>query len=288
MTDLMNNLKKTVVLGTAVFFLSCGSSPKVNSSKEPQAEKVGDLELSEPPQGPPAASQSTASPPSSALSRAIKDQNDEKIFEESSRILLEDPKNLAALNAMALYNYKKGRPSAAEYLLNKAAGLYPRSSEIQSNLGLIYVAQSNQREAIQAFKKALQIDPQNAVAAVNLGAIYIASKDYSKAYIALENPIRRGWRDPKTLNNFAIALSASGRPERVSEAERIYRELIKNHPNNKDYLLNAAIFFVDVKKDRNQGEDLVERLKFVGVTGEARRRLSGLEVSLRGLGSSKK
>ena len=71
---------------------------------------------------------------SQLLNEAIKGQKDQDIYKYAGQALLENPSDVKALNAMALYQYKKGRFSAAVYLLDKALAQNPNSAEVHSNL----------------------------------------------------------------------------------------------------------------------------------------------------------
>ncbi|MBL7670600.1 MAG: tetratricopeptide repeat protein [Bdellovibrionaceae bacterium] len=220
-------------------------------------------------------------PPSEAnkkihqLNEAIRTQSDQEIFNASSQILFDSPNNLKALNAMALFNYKKGRYLAAEYLLRKAIADHSNSSEIHSNLGIVYLAEKKDREAILEFRKALEINSDDVVASANLGSIYVTQKDYTKAQIVLETVFRKGWKDPKTLTNYAIALTAGGKFER---AEEIYKTIIKEQNSNKEVLFNYAILQVEHLNKFAEGLETINRLKFIGPPGNFRKRLAALEA----------
>lgn len=208
------------------------------------------------------------------LNRAVKTQSDDDISKAASRILLQNPKDVRALNALALVNYKKSRFDTALYLLNKAIAQNTNNSEVHSNLGLVYLATNERREAIRAFKRALEINPQDGVAAANLGAIYTQERDFNKAVIALEIAYKRGFRDTKVSNNYALSLVATGKKV---EAESIYKTLIKENSSNKEALFNYVVFLVDHEQRYKEAIEYINRLKFVGVPSESRNRIIALE-----------
>lgn len=212
------------------------------------------------------------------LSEAIKNQRDQEIFQAASQVLLDNPNDLKALNAMALYNYKKGRFLAAEYLLKKGIAQHSSAGELHSNLGLVYLADKKKREAMGEFRKALEINPEDPVAAANLGSIFVEEKDYAKGNVALEIIARKGWKDPKALVNYAITLTASGK---YIEAEGIYLSLLKDQVSGKEVLFNLAILQIEHLKKYTEGLETINRLKFVGAPGDKRKRLSALEVKAR-------
>lgn len=211
----------------------------------------------------------------SELETAIKSQNDAVIAKTASQVLIQNPNDVLALNALAMTNYKNGRFEAAKYLLNKAMSLNSEKAELHSNLGLVLLAQNEKRDAIQSFRKALQIDSRNAVAAANLGSIFIQEKDFSKALISLEVAYNRGLKDPKVLNNYAIALFANGKQ---TEAGSIWARLAKDHPQFREGLVNHIGYLVEHEKKYKEGIEFINRIKFVGVPAEIRGRVNSLET----------
>lgn len=273
-------MKKLFLTGLMVFLAACSSEPTKNSVAPTANKTSAKTEVSEAPtvsEAPAPGEKVNAGPaaPSQydALNRAIKEQNDERIYNAATQILTHSPDDVKALNAMAMYNYKKGRFEMAGYLLGKAIAANPKSGELQSNLGVVLLARNEQRDAIMAFRKAIELNNDDAVASANLGAIYVQNKDYTKARVVLETAYTKGLRDPRILNNYAIALTAAGK---FDQAEDIYKSAIKD-TSNKDAMLNYAILLVENLKKYQEGLDLINRLKFVGVSPESRSRIIALE-----------
>ncbi len=210
----------------------------------------------------------------STLNDAIKNQNDEAIQKISMEILTQNSKDMKALNSLAMVYYKKGRMEAAQFLLTKGIIAHPTSSELQSNLGLVYLARNERRDATKSFRKALEINPKDIVAGANLGAIYSQEKDYFKAALALEASIKRGTKDPKILNNYAIALSATGR---AKEGAEFYEKILKDNPSHREAMLNYAISLIENLQKNKEGLDLLNRLKFVGAPQDSRETIKNLE-----------
>ena len=209
-----------------------------------------------------------------ALNEAIRQQNDDQIQKASGEILTQNPKDAKALNALALVYYKKGRLEAAQYLLNKALSANPTSPEIYGNIGTVLLAKNERRDAVKMFRKALELNPDDAMVGANLGAIYVQEKDYNKALLALEVPVKKGMKDAKVLNNYAVALTAKGR---TKEAADIYEKILKENPSQKEAMLNYSILLIDVMKKNKEGLDLLNRLKFVGPSAESRQVIKELE-----------
>ncbi|MNL06075.1 photosystem I assembly protein Ycf3 [compost metagenome] len=216
-------------------------------------------------------------PPSSAysaLNDAVKADSDEAIYKAATQILVQAPNDPRALNALAMYHYKKNRFDLSQYLLQKALSGQGKMSEIYSNLGIVQLAQNERREAVKSFRQALDINSSDPVAAANLGSIYTAEKDYAKAQMVLEIAYKRGVRDVRVLNNYGIALTAGGKYE---QAERVYSEAMKESSGNKEALFNYAVLLIDHMQKFPQGIEVLNRLKFVGGPADTRNRIIALE-----------
>lgn len=209
-----------------------------------------------------------------ALVDAIRSQNDEQIFRVSGQLLTQNPNDVKALNAMAMYYFKKGKIDASKYLLSKAIAANPNAGEAYGNMGLIHLVNNERREAIKAFRKALDINSNDGIAAANAGSIYVVEKDYNKAISVLSVAYNHGIRDGKTLNNYAVALTAVGK---FDEAHSIYQTAMKEQNNNRELLLNYAILLIDHMNKYKEGMDALSRLKFVGPPSESRNRIIALE-----------
>ncbi|MEN0057960.1 MAG: tetratricopeptide repeat protein [Bdellovibrio sp.] len=209
-----------------------------------------------------------------ALNEAVKSQSDERIYQNATQILAQSPQDAKALNALAMYHFKKGRFDLSRFLLNKAIATSPRQSELYSNLGIVQLAQDERRDAIKSFRKALDVNSDDSVAAANLGAIYVQERDYNKAQVVLETAYRRGQRDPRMLNNYAIALTANRKYDR---AEDLYKSALKDNNSNKEVLFNYAVLLVDHLNKFQEGLDMINRLKFVGGPADTRNKIIALE-----------
>lgn len=234
-------------------------TPSPSPVAEPEPER---------PKTPPAPSQYAT------LNEAIKAQNDERIYAAATQILAQSPTDAKALNALAMYQYKKSRFELARYLLSKAISANPKSAPLHSNLGVVLLAMKENRDALKAFRKALEIDDEDSVAAANLGAIYVHEKDYAKALIVLETAYKEGLRDVRVLNNYGIALTASGKFDKAAD---MYKAVLKEQANNRETLFNYASLLVDHMGKYQEGLEVINRLKFVGGPGETRNRIIALE-----------
>lgn len=279
-------MKKILVSFSISILSACASSPVGESKKEATSENlktsapVSAVE-EEPQDKEPAPSTSPPSPPVqaqssqyAALSEALKNQSDEKIYQAATQILAQSSNDARALNALAMYHYKKARFDLSHYLLSKAIAANPKMAELYSNLGIVQLAQNEKRDAVKSFRRALDINNDEAVAAANLGSIYVQEKDYGKAQIVLETAYSHGIRDFRVLNNYAIALTAN---HKYDKAEDLYKAILKDNGNSKEALYNYAILLVDNMGKFEDGLEIINRLKFVGAPTDTRIRIIALE-----------
>lgn len=284
-------MKKLIILCLSLYLVSCatssehatndeGSSPNSNENlavqteqkaaeEKPATESKQEVKAEEKPAPPPVSVSMYSN-----LNDAIKAQTDDSIQKAASDILMQNPKDIRGLNALAIVNYKKGRLEAAQYLLNKAIGISPNTSELYGNLGLVQLAKNDRKEAVKLFRKAIELNSKDAISGANLGSIYVQEKDYNKAVLALEIPYKKGMKDSKILNNYAIALAATGK---AKDAADIYEKILKDNPSQREVMLNYSILLIENMQKNKEGLDLLNRLKFVGAPAEARDTIKNLE-----------
>lgn len=205
---------------------------------------------------------------------AIKSQSDSQIQIYAQELIKQDAKNLRALNSLAVLHYKNGRYVAAQYLFNKALKVFPNEADLYNNLGLVLLATGERRDALLTFKKGLQINSQSAIIGANLGSIYVKERDFIKAEIALEIPVKKGMKDAKIQNNYAITLAARGKKQ---EAAELFEKLSKENPNSREIMYNNAIAKIEYLNQPKEGLDILNRLKFVGVPDDVKNEIKELE-----------
>lgn len=208
------------------------------------------------------------------LEKAIVSGNNERIKTISTDLLQMNSKDLKALNALAMYYYKKQQLAAAELLLSKALTAHPKSSTVYNNLGLIELAKNEKKEAMNMFQKALELDAKNYSAAANIAAIYVKNKSYEYAVFTLEKFVDSKVTQADSLNNYAIALNGIGK---FNEAADIYERVLKKIPDHKLAMLNYSILLIEKQAKYKDGLDLLNRLKFVGVDSQSRELIKNLE-----------
>ena len=210
----------------------------------------------------------------SALSQAVQSQNDDQIYKVATGILSQNPNDLRALNTLGLYHFRKNHLEAAQMMFARALKVDPNAGEVHSNMGLTYLAQKEKRDAIKSFRKSLELNPNDTVAAANIGAIYVQEQDYTKALVAMDIAMKKGSKEVPVLNNYGIALMANGK---YSQAKDAYKQALAIQSSDKNVLLNYSILLIDYLKQYQDGMDIINRLKFLGSSPEARNRINALE-----------
>ena len=277
----MNLRAKLLSLSLILILVACSSAEKdSSSSSEDNSMESLSIDDGSPSNEAPAKRvevPKSTTPPSAtetqALTEAIRANNDEAIARAAQTVLAKNPADVKALNAMGMHHFRKGQIKAAEYFYGRGLRANPQSGELHNNMGLVQLSEGERNEAIKSFKKAMELG-NDSNAAGNLGAIYLKEKDYSKALIAMEVAYRKNSKDVRVLNNYAVALTAQ---QKYSDAKDIYKKASQANPNDKDVMLNYAILLIDHTKDMSQGLELIDRLKFLGPSAEARNVINALE-----------
>lgn len=274
--------KKYFILAGFFALTACSSSPKEETPEaapapwEKENVQIPQAKTSEKPSSSKAAPSAAASEqdPLVELNAAIRSQNEERMKLAADGVLKQSVDQPLALNTLALYHYRKGRFDLAGYLLGKAIQKDSQQAGLHSNLGLVQLARGEKTAAIRSFRKALDLNSHDGTAAANLGTLYVMNKDYSKGVYALETAYRQGVKDVKTLNNYGIALVATGKG---AQAKEIYESALKDSSNNREVLLNYAVLLIDHLGKNQEGLEAINRLKFLGAPSESRERVSLLE-----------
>lgn len=209
------------------------------------------------------------------LNQSIKNQDEDSILKEGSALLMKNPNDVKAINAMAMAYYKRGQYALAKSLLLRAMKTEQGSYEIHSNMGIVQLALSEKNEALKSFKKSIELNPNDYVSASNAGSLYIVEQDFEKAAVVLEIAYSKGYRNSKVLSNYAVALTATGKYEK---ADKIYRDALKENANDKGILFNHAILLIQFMKKNEEGLEIVKKLKFLGVPDEARKKFQDIQA----------
>lgn len=194
------------------------------------------------------------------LSEALRGSTGLNVQDEAAKILIADPNDITALNALAMWNYRQKKIGAAKLLLARAIQNGKPNAAVLNNYGLMLLSEGDEIAAAEQFKKALQINDGHAEANANLGAYYAKGGDWKKAIPRFERAWRSGRQDTAIANDYALALKATGETDK---AKQIFEEAYKR--NNKDpiLLLNYAGLLIETLNRPKDGLALVYRVKFL-------------------------
>lgn len=189
----------------------------------------------------------------------------EKICRRAIKEVSNSDPNIQVLLCVSLT--RQGRSGSAVKRLKHILRSFPDFAPAHEELGNALLAQNKPDKAIEAFKKALQLRPNNASAMIKLGKIFsqLGRKDEANEFyqsaLALE----------PTKERLASAAQAFARGQ-IEEAEKICRQVLKEHPDDIDGLrLLASI--ANKMEQRDDAIVLLERAvelkpKFAGAWGD--------------------
>jgi len=128
----------------------------------------------------------------------------------------QDPALAEAHSQLGLLAYQAGNPQAAVRHLLRATRLSP-SATCLNNLGAAYAAAGQLRNAVRAYRQAVQADTSDPTACLNLVSLYqqLGRLDAAEqqAYLAY----RLFPEAPRVALTFALALALHGKPDRARQ-----------------------------------------------------------------------
>ena len=209
---------------------------------------------------------------------------DEKLLVEAvAKILGKDQNDVKALNALATFYIEQGKLGMARIIIGRAEKANAQEPALPNNEGVIFLDEVKQRQAIEAFRKALSLKKGYPFAAGNVGSILVEYRDYGRAaelmedaYNSIKGDLHRGVA-LDIANNYALALSGSGNTDK---AKSIFQDILKAETQNTTALLNYAILLIDKLKDKKEGEKVLNRLKFLTDDAATRKRVDELDKEL--------
>lgn len=119
-----------------------------------------------------------------------------------------------------------GKLADAEAALSRAVELVPKRSLFRENLARVYAAQGKDADALGAFRAVLERDENSVPALQGMAAVLLRTSDEGtagalKAADAAERAVRlTGGKDPAALEVLAVALLASGKPDKALAVAR--------------------------------------------------------------------
>jgi FimV-like protein len=117
-------------------------------------------------------------------------------IEQFQAILKQDPKNIGALNNLALALHKEKDPRAVEYA-EKALAVAPTNPAVLDTLGFLLVENGDVKRGLPYLEKAAASAPNAVTIRYNLALAQAKAGDKENARKSLEEVIAKGGNSPK-------------------------------------------------------------------------------------------
>ncbi|HQU84931.1 MAG TPA: TonB family protein [Pyrinomonadaceae bacterium] len=159
--------------------------------------------------------------------------------------------------------YKKGEFRDALDTLARAARLKESATDAEfwNYLGLSYLEQDKEKDALKSLEKAVKIAPQTAVYHANLAFVYLMGRKINKAQAEVEKAIAI---DPNSANAYYISGTANlweGKHEKAfADAEKA---ISVNNKYSPAYVLKADVFIYEFGKGWTEKTPLKENLQWL-------------------------
>jgi Flp pilus assembly protein TadD len=204
------------------------------------------------------------------------DSDGRTVTGESSKLLADQGDDINTLNFLAMHHYKNGKYHLAKLILGRAIKANPKLASLYSNLGIILLAEGEERDGIEYLQKALELDSDNWAANATLGSYYVKYSGFKKAVVPLAKAYSQDPDDRDVANNYAVALASVGR---TKEARDIYEQILRkgSSSNNVKALFNYAVLLIDQMGKYEEGLKLVYKVNFIGPEKQMVAELNSLE-----------
>lgn len=141
-------------------------------------------------------------------------------------VVKKDPKNLAALVALATTYAQQGDNEKAFYYTNEALRINKKYRDAYILKGSIYLSLDNRELAKSSFQTAIEQDPDFFAAYIKLGLIYQGENDpLCIQYFITATQIR-----PNNIEAYYNLAYAYQQFDKLPEAQQTYREMLKKDP----------------------------------------------------------
>ena len=123
--------------------------------------------------------------------------------------------------------------AAAEKLFKQALSLNPKNSVAHTYLGVLADGANNLAEAQRHFEAAAAIDPSSPSVRNNLGAVLLKRGFTKQAATQFEASLKVNQNQPSALINLAQIRFASGTPEDLNEARKLFEQAYALAPDSE-------------------------------------------------------
>ena len=153
-----------------------------------------------------------------------------------------NPKDVNMLGLLGAILVKMRRLEEAEQVLRRAINLAPTFAKPHDDLGFVLLELERFDEAALILQKAVRLDPKLEFAQFNLGKALASVGRGEEADVAFEASFAMS--PERKLLAQAARLHKEGRLE---EAEKLYRQVLKNNPDNVDAMRMLAMVAATMK-----------------------------------------
>lgn len=143
------------------------------------------------------------------------------------RVLVMAPRDVDAMNNLAVLLLARRELDAAERLLRRAVTLAPRNVGVWSNMGTVLRERGQSADAIAAFQHALSIDPTHMPTRISLAQQFLAIGSYPQARQILDRVVAENPAVPEAQYALGQVLEQQGD---IPGAIRAYSTFIRVAP----------------------------------------------------------
>ena len=162
------------------------------------------------------------------------------------------------LVAQALVLNSQGKPDLAIEKLNSALRLNSSFTPAYRAKSIVYLAQRNWKDCIDACSKEIELAPKSAEAFGNRGAAHLAVKSYESALEDFNHAIALKSDDAQFYSNRAAVLKLLGKSEQA--LEDCNKALALDSGNFRTYV-NRSSVFLDLKQFENAEADATKAIE---------------------------
>jgi len=144
-------------------------------------------------------------------------------------LLIEDIQKVD--EARELY-FKKDFLKAKEFYL-KLLKIFPLSSILHNEIGVVYVELNDLKEAEKSFKRSMSLNPNNIEAIIHLANLFQEKGNLEDSFNLYEKALRLSPTHPEALFNYATACIKANKFEKAREIFKYYIEIYPMDPERE-------------------------------------------------------
>jgi len=154
-------------------------------------------------------------------------------------------KNNQGYNNLGTAYHKIGKDKQAITAFRKALEINPMDEKAYNNLAISYHATGDYQQAINSYYTALKIKPDYAEAYYNLGYLYDTIGDKKQAATLYIKTLETNPNHIQAHNNLAVLFQTNGK---YKLAIALYKKALLIKPNHSTTHMNLAVTYYDIKQ----------------------------------------